>query len=470
MADFNPYASQQAAIARQQKMADILQQQAFQPQEAGSYNGIPAALPAWGGLAKALQGYMGGLQGKRAEAGQAALGVQQKADQDRSAAALAAVLNGDPVGPLDPTGLNPDDLRTATALTAQRQAAAAAEQRAQARVVEQRAYDATKPENVTASYTYTGDTPQMRDTPTDAWHSAVTPEMDAANKAQAGTYKTVGRRMGQNGPIETDFTERVVDPNRRLSNLALLQQELASERDPARQEQLKQAIDKELLVSKTVTGTDGVIRQLMYDGTWAVIGRADPKLIGANAAAAAQGNVVGAGAGAQTVSAQQAGVMTSMLNSPIVYEPGKPPVSIDDLLKEATDSWTGRTRDQVLAVFGATSQAGLAAKKLDVIAAQLLSKVPRFKGQDSDSDVRLYEKMAGDLANRSITGEARQAALDTLRSLEAKAAMQNGLTPQGATPKGAIPMPTDKADMRPGVAYILPNGEIRTWNAKGWFE
>ena len=56
MADFNPYASQQAAIARQQKMADILQPQAFQPQEAGSYNGIPAALPAWGGLAKALQG------------------------------------------------------------------------------------------------------------------------------------------------------------------------------------------------------------------------------------------------------------------------------------------------------------------------------------------------------------------------------------------------------------------------------
>lgn len=70
MADFNPYASQQAAIARQQKMADILQQQAFQPQEAGSYNGIPAALPAWGGLAKALQGYMGGRMASKAAKGE----------------------------------------------------------------------------------------------------------------------------------------------------------------------------------------------------------------------------------------------------------------------------------------------------------------------------------------------------------------------------------------------------------------
>ena len=99
MADFNPYASQQAAIARQQKMADILQQQAFQPQEAGSYNGIPAALPAWGGLAKALQGYMGGLQAKRAEDKQTALSAKQGVDTTADYADLANALKG---GSLDP--------------------------------------------------------------------------------------------------------------------------------------------------------------------------------------------------------------------------------------------------------------------------------------------------------------------------------------------------------------------------------
>ena len=211
MADFNPYASQQAAIARQQKMADILQQQAFQPQEAGSYNGIPAALPAWGGLAKALQGYMGGLQSKRAEAGQTALGVQQKADQDRSAAALAAVLNGDPVGPLDPTGMNPDDLRTATALTAQRQAAAAAEQRAQTKLTEQRAYDAQQPQKVNPyTYTYEGNPTMARDDENSPWRNANTPEMDAANKKLAGNYLVEGQQMGTTGPIQTIATSKVI--------------------------------------------------------------------------------------------------------------------------------------------------------------------------------------------------------------------------------------------------------------------
>ncbi len=91
MADFNPYASQQAAIARQQKMADILQQQAFQPQEAGSYNGIPAALPAWGGLAKALQGYMGGKLASNAAKGEEALAATQKGDVDSDKALLTAL-------------------------------------------------------------------------------------------------------------------------------------------------------------------------------------------------------------------------------------------------------------------------------------------------------------------------------------------------------------------------------------------
>ena len=96
MADFNPYASQQAAIARQQKMAEILQQQAFQPQEAGSYNGIPAALPAWGGLAKALQGYMGGRMASKAAKGEEALAATQKGDVDSDKALLTALTQAKP--------------------------------------------------------------------------------------------------------------------------------------------------------------------------------------------------------------------------------------------------------------------------------------------------------------------------------------------------------------------------------------
>jgi hypothetical protein len=154
---------------------------------------------------------MGGLQGKRAEAGQAALGVQQKADQDRSAAALAAVLNGDPVGKLDPTGMNPDDLRTATTLTAQRQATAAATQRDQAKLAEQRAYDAQQPQKVNPyTYTYEGNPTMARDDENSPWRNANTPEMDAANKKLAGNYLVEGQRMGTTGPIETIATSKVI--------------------------------------------------------------------------------------------------------------------------------------------------------------------------------------------------------------------------------------------------------------------
>jgi hypothetical protein len=54
----SPYESELADIARRQKMADLMQQQAFQPAETFSYNGIQARTSPLTGIAKALQGYM----------------------------------------------------------------------------------------------------------------------------------------------------------------------------------------------------------------------------------------------------------------------------------------------------------------------------------------------------------------------------------------------------------------------------
>lgn len=52
----DPYEAQKAEIARRQKYAETLQQQAFQPIEASSYQGIQAPIPATAALAKVLQG------------------------------------------------------------------------------------------------------------------------------------------------------------------------------------------------------------------------------------------------------------------------------------------------------------------------------------------------------------------------------------------------------------------------------
>lgn len=54
----NPYQAEMADIARRQRMAELMQQQAFQPAETFSYGGIQARTSPLTGLAKALQGYM----------------------------------------------------------------------------------------------------------------------------------------------------------------------------------------------------------------------------------------------------------------------------------------------------------------------------------------------------------------------------------------------------------------------------
>ena len=64
-----PYQQQQNEIARRQKMAEMLQAQAFAPDTAApSYNGIPVPVSAFSGLSKALAGIGGGyLQNKAIE-------------------------------------------------------------------------------------------------------------------------------------------------------------------------------------------------------------------------------------------------------------------------------------------------------------------------------------------------------------------------------------------------------------------
>jgi hypothetical protein len=63
----DPYEAQKAEIARRQKYAEALQQQAFQPVQQFSYQGIPAPVPIAATLAKILQGAGGAYLSKKAE-------------------------------------------------------------------------------------------------------------------------------------------------------------------------------------------------------------------------------------------------------------------------------------------------------------------------------------------------------------------------------------------------------------------
>jgi hypothetical protein len=85
-----PYDEDYRSIARREQLAQALQQQAFQPIEAGSYNGIQAPISPLQGLGKVLQMYLGST--KMDEADQARRELEYKAENsDRALVGAAPV-------------------------------------------------------------------------------------------------------------------------------------------------------------------------------------------------------------------------------------------------------------------------------------------------------------------------------------------------------------------------------------------
>jgi hypothetical protein len=92
----SPYQSEMADIARRQKMAEIMQQQAFQPAETFSYGGIQARTSPLTGIAKALQGYMAAKTQKDLIQEQKALGERAREQSMQEGTQFFNALRGAP--------------------------------------------------------------------------------------------------------------------------------------------------------------------------------------------------------------------------------------------------------------------------------------------------------------------------------------------------------------------------------------
>jgi hypothetical protein len=95
----NPYQLQQQELDRRQKLADILQQQSFEPVQAGSYQGIQAPISPVQGLAKVLQMYLANKTQEGLKTEQKALGEQYKADTSADIQRLIQGLQGQAAKP-----------------------------------------------------------------------------------------------------------------------------------------------------------------------------------------------------------------------------------------------------------------------------------------------------------------------------------------------------------------------------------
>lgn len=105
----NPYQAEMADIARRQRMAELMQQQAFQPAETFSYGGIQARISPLTGLAKALQGYMAVKTQKDLANEQKALGERAQRESASDFATLFGHMQGQEAKPVRPPATAIDD-------------------------------------------------------------------------------------------------------------------------------------------------------------------------------------------------------------------------------------------------------------------------------------------------------------------------------------------------------------------------
>jgi len=90
---------------------------------------------------------------------------------------------------------------------------------------------------------------------------------------------------------------------------------------------------------------------------------------------------------------------------------------IADLVKKSTGSGIGAGVDAIAAVFGKGTEGAEAIAELEPMIYPILSNIPRFEGAQSEYDVKVYQKAAGDFADSTKPVKTRLAALQGMISL-----------------------------------------------------
>jgi hypothetical protein len=102
-----PYDKELSSIARRERMAQIMQQQALQPLEINSFQGFQAPISPLQGLAKALQMYAGITAGDKADQSRAEIGKRMQTDAAQQIAGLEGTLAQPAIAPTPSTSFTP---------------------------------------------------------------------------------------------------------------------------------------------------------------------------------------------------------------------------------------------------------------------------------------------------------------------------------------------------------------------------
>jgi len=101
----------------------------------------------------------------------------------------------------------------------------------------------------------------------------------------------------------------------------------------------------------------------------------------------------------------------------------------EKLLDKSTGSYLGSAIDQGARVFGASTEGANAAAQLKALEGDLVSKMPKMSGPQSDKDVLLYKQMAGQIGDPTLPAATKKAALQAIKTLQARYASQGDALP-----------------------------------------
>jgi hypothetical protein len=518
----NPYQQQQEELSRRQKMAEILQQQSFQPMERTSYAGIEAPISPYAGLAKMLQAYTGAKGQRKVAEERMALGERYRADQSADFTNFAKMLTAPavagsaavperfaelPTTPFDDEGNPMPGVSAAPAIPAVASRRAGqidpemigqfktpeTQQMAMAQLLAQ-----IGPEKLTevgkGGSLYSPRQGKVVFTAPTEKEFGTTPQYEKDDTSPTGYVAVLYGKNGERkvvGPANpmNQFTTGSVDAQAKLAQDRAISDRNFNQLSANQQAQLKNegarlGISAEQLFFDTGVRAGGAamppatgpsylpvptaagaapsapgMPQTAQPAPGVAPVRAAPRIGMAPARAAQptvafapnavgptgqavqsnQPNVVQTAAGpvqlsgkerqklaGATLEAQQkkeqgmSGLGETITEArqiltgtdPLTGTPGQKPLP--------TASGAGSLVDYLGNIGGVAPRGQNEAKRLEVIAAILTSKVPRMEGPQSDRDVELYKKAAGDAGNSGLPISTRLAALDTMQKLYGK--------------------------------------------------
>lgn len=382
---FTDYTAAQQDIERRRKMAEMLQAQALQPIEQQTAGGYVTPISWTQGLAKVLQGGIGGyMQGQSSR--------ESKELAARRNQALAAAIQGMPQeqsnvapGPDDGSGIPSPNVTTTQQPTWQQNAAWLGN-------LAQIGPDATN-----LGSTVLGMKQKEQE-------NAATREARLTERMMALEARAQDRAATLEARAEA---QRAAEALRRdlAANQDATRRELAGNANDLRRELRGMAASSVPVTPVTIQDPNDPNSTIVIDGrSRQVLGRG-PKMTESGKANFKQmQSMQGLGADLQTAEDL---LMGQKRDSEGNVTPSTLP----------TGSFLGSIADTVGGAVGISLPGAPEAASLKAVSAKLVGKVPRFEGPQSDKDVALYKQAAGDAGNEKLPRETRLAAIRTMRDI-----------------------------------------------------